>query len=260
MTFTTQVSIDIARDAELLQLCRKAGFQGVFIGIETSNAESLAETHKRQNLRVNLSEEVRKIASLGMLVTCGMIVGFDHDDLGIFERLAQFIGELPTPLIQLNVLTAPHATPLYTRLQAEGRLEGYDREGSPGLLHTNIRPKLMSPAQLRIGTKWLINQIYAPSAFADRLEAFGNASEASKMPARAVPVKVIQRALEKRLAAYGVEEQQMLTRLERLTARRPDLANPALKSLMYYAQARYMFEVNGIWDPKLAREGPALAA
>jgi radical SAM superfamily enzyme YgiQ (UPF0313 family) len=76
--FSTQVSIDLARDPELLALCVEAGFATMFIGIETPNEDSLAETLKRQNLRVNLTEEVIKVVSAGLMVMCGGIVGFDH--------------------------------------------------------------------------------------------------------------------------------------------------------------------------------------
>jgi radical SAM superfamily enzyme YgiQ (UPF0313 family) len=150
VSFSTQVSIDIARDPELLALCRAAGFRYLFIGVETPYEASLAETKKRQNLRIDLTEQVGRVVATGMLVTCGMIVGFDHDDPSIFVRQAEFIDRLATPLIQVNVLVAPFATPLYARLLAEGRIvQGETHTGT--LLETNIRPKLMSREQLKSG-------------------------------------------------------------------------------------------------------------
>ncbi len=258
--FGTQVSIDIARDAEMLALCRDAGFNNVFIGVETPNRASLAETMKRQNLRVDLAEEVRKVVAAGMLVTCGMMVGFDHDDLGIFERLAEFINRLPTPLIQLNVLVAPAATPLHKRLKEEDRIISEELEHASSFLETNIKPKLMTREQLKAGAKWLINNIYSPSAFARRLEAFCDECDTGERVAPIIPPKAGYRALAKRLAAYGPEEQDLLTRMHRLAELRPDLAGQIERGLSYYCQARYLFEFGRLWDPSLAHEAPPLAA
>ena len=88
VTFATQVSVDLASDTALLEHCAAAGLRSVFIGIETPNRESLAETHKRQNIRVDLAAEVTKVVQAGIMVMGGMIVGFDHDDSSIFERQA----------------------------------------------------------------------------------------------------------------------------------------------------------------------------
>ena len=130
--------------------CAPAGLRNVFIGIETPNQDSLAETQKRQNLRVDLAAEVRKITEAGMMVTSGMIAGFDHDDAGIFERLLDFISQLPVPIIGFGLLVAPAATPLHARMKSEGRLVGHDRLGAGSILDTNIVPKLMTLAQLQM--------------------------------------------------------------------------------------------------------------
>ena len=260
VVFGTQVSIDIARDQELLLLCRDAGFRSVFIGVETSNEESLAETMKRQNLRIDLVAEVGKVVAAGMLVTCGMIVGFDHDDLNIFERQAAFINRLPTPSIQVNALIAPPATPLYRRLKEEGRILSDERYHTGSLLETNIRPKLMTNEQLKAGAKWLVNNIYSPSAFAHRLELFGAICDVGPPLEHLVPVKATHRALAKRLASYGPDEQELLARVDALVARRPELVGQIQRALIYYCQARYLFETTGIWDSSLARQESPLAA
>jgi radical SAM superfamily enzyme YgiQ (UPF0313 family) len=72
--FSTQASIDLARDPILLELCTAAGLATIFVGVETPNEESLAETLKRQNLRIDLAAEVEKIVSAGIMVTCGIVV------------------------------------------------------------------------------------------------------------------------------------------------------------------------------------------
>ena len=85
-TFFTEASIDLADDAELMELMVEANIATVFIGIESPNEESLRETKKYQNVREarTIVERVR-IQDAGMEVWCGMIIGFDHDDTRIFK-------------------------------------------------------------------------------------------------------------------------------------------------------------------------------
>jgi radical SAM superfamily enzyme YgiQ (UPF0313 family) len=207
--FSTQASIDLARDEGLLRGCAEAGLTMIFVGIETPNQESLAETHKRQNMRVDLAGEVRKIVQAGVMVLCGMIVGFDHDDSGIFERQAEFIDTLAVPIVTLGLLVAPAATPLYARMQKEGRIVAHGRFGAGGLLETNIRPKLMSEAELKAGAAWLTNRIYSPDAFARRVRLFVEASP-TKSGFPNAPFAGAEMALAQRLAQYGPAEQNLL--------------------------------------------------
>jgi radical SAM superfamily enzyme YgiQ (UPF0313 family) len=176
MRFVTQLSIDVARDADLLKLAARAGLDRCFIGIETPNEESLKEVLKRQNTRLDLAAEIRKIASAGLMPLCGMIVGFDHDGPDIFERQAAFIESIPSPIIQVGMLVAPHGTPLYDRIKAENRLieSGYIGEGN--LIDTNILPAGMTPEELRTGLRWLLNEIFDPDRWFARLEKFAEVS------------------------------------------------------------------------------------
>ena len=120
--FATQMSIDAARDDELLALCNDAGLLNVFIGIETNDPESLKESKKRQNLRVDLGAEVRNIVGRGLRVEAGLMVGFDHDDLSAFERQFEFAMSLPVGGFNISVLVAPVGTPLYDAMRAQGRI------------------------------------------------------------------------------------------------------------------------------------------
>ena len=120
--FVTQVSIDAARDAELLKMCAEAGLTQVFIGIETPNEDSLKETKKRQNVGINLLDQVQHFLEHGIAVVGGMIVGFDSDRPDIFERQYEFAMSSPIPIFSVGALVAPAATPLHERMAKEGRL------------------------------------------------------------------------------------------------------------------------------------------
>jgi radical SAM superfamily enzyme YgiQ (UPF0313 family) len=250
--FSTQASIDLARDEDLLRGCAEAGLTMIFVGIETPNQESLAETHKRQNMRVDLAGEVRKIVQAGVMVLCGMIVGFDHDDSGIFERQAEFIDTLAVPIVSLGLLVAPAATPLYARMQKEGRIIGHGRFGASGSLETNIRPKLMSEAELKAGAAWLTNRIYSPDAFARRLRMFVEASP-TRSGSPTAPFAGAEMALAQRLAQYGPAEQNLLRLMQQLASQRPELRAQLSYILLFYCQVRFMLDHYRIWNPAPAR-------
>jgi radical SAM superfamily enzyme YgiQ (UPF0313 family) len=105
--FATQVSIDAAKDDELLRMCAEAGLTTVFIGIETPNESSLKEAKKRQNTGVDLTEQVRKFFDHGICVIGGMIVGFDADGLNTFERQYEFAMATAIPIITVGDMVAP---------------------------------------------------------------------------------------------------------------------------------------------------------
>ena len=169
--FSTQASIDLARDDELIELWSRAGLTHCFVGIETPNEESLRETKKRQNLGVNLVQQVENLLGHGVAVLAGMIVGFDSDDRDIFERQLDFAMNSPIPVLALNTLVAPPGTPLFDRLKKEGRLR-LDSGTGFMLGRTNFVPARLSSEELELGFRWLANKLYAPKAFAQRMLRF----------------------------------------------------------------------------------------
>src|SRR5262249_54888953 len=230
--------IDLARDSELLALCVEAGLTNMFIGIETPNEDSLAETSKRQNLRVNLTEEVSKVVSAGVHVMSGGMVGFDHDGPDIFERQAAFIDSLPVPLVTLGVLVASSATPLYARMEREGRLDhqdGRNRQEAGRYTTTNFRLQRISEAQLKSGMEWLLNHIYSPHAYGQRVKAFADIYPARVGGVTAPPLFAgIEGPLAHRLAQYGKEELNLLRLFQQISLQRPDLRSHLRNILIYY--------------------------
>ena len=158
ITFQTEVSLNVAGDEELLALMHAANFTTIFIGIESPRRESLAETKKTQNLRGDLVENVRKIQSYGIQVQAGMIVGFDHDDDSIFEEQLRFIQEARIPVSMTGMLQAMPKTPLYDRVEREGRLIT-ESTGDQFVL-SNIVPQRMTRRALYQGYRWLAEQLY----------------------------------------------------------------------------------------------------
>jgi radical SAM superfamily enzyme YgiQ (UPF0313 family) len=120
--FYTQASVNLAADHELVDLMGKAGFDSVFVGIETPIEESLRETGKLQNTRFDLLESVKKLQRAGMEVMGGFIIGFDSDPIDIDRHLVRFIQASGIPVAMTGLLTALPGSPLHDRFQEEGRL------------------------------------------------------------------------------------------------------------------------------------------
>jgi radical SAM superfamily enzyme YgiQ (UPF0313 family) len=121
-TFLTEASVNLAEDAELLDLMAKAGFYGVFLGIETPDQDSLQVTRKLQNTRNPLLEACRTINQAGLLIYAGFIIGFDGERAGAGERIRAFVEETGIPQPMLGVLQALPNTALWQRLKQEQRL------------------------------------------------------------------------------------------------------------------------------------------
>jgi radical SAM superfamily enzyme YgiQ (UPF0313 family) len=171
LTLFTEASIDLAEDDELMQLMGLANFQSVFIGIESPNEDSLIETKKLQNVRPKagtLLERVRRIHGHGLDVLCGMIVGFDHDDVSTFKAISNFIADARIANALIGQLHAIPTTPLYDRLKQEGRLnDGVDSN----LYGTNVVPLNMSRSELRDGFTDVMKETYSADAYFRRLDA-----------------------------------------------------------------------------------------
>ena len=168
--FLAQASIDLADDEPLMQMMVEAGFNTVFIGIETPDQDSLAECSKTQNKGRDLVEDVRRIQRAGLQVHGGFIVGFDHDTPAIFERQSDFIQESGIVTAMVGLLQAPPGTRLFERLEREGRLLGHS-SGDNVDGTTNIVPAMGLDA-LRDGYRKLLGHIYSPERYYARVTRF----------------------------------------------------------------------------------------
>jgi len=158
ISFQTEASLNAAHDEELLQLLHDANFTTIFIGIESPRKESLKESKKTQNIRGDLVADVRKIQSYGLQVQAGMIVGFDADDLSIFDEQLRFIQDARIPVSMTGMLQAMPKTPLHERVQKEGRLLA--ESTGDQFVFSNIIPRSMSRLDLYRGYRALIRQLY----------------------------------------------------------------------------------------------------
>jgi radical SAM superfamily enzyme YgiQ (UPF0313 family) len=169
-TLLTEVSANLARDEELMQLMSAANFFKVFLGLETPNHDSLLKCGKKQNTVGSLAEVVDTIHRHGMQVMGGFIVGFDQDPEDIFDMQARFIQQIGVVTAMVGILTALPQTRLWHRLKAEGRLlSDATGENTDGRL--NFRP-IMDKEKLIKGYQQLLTTLYSPKNYYQRINTF----------------------------------------------------------------------------------------
>jgi radical SAM superfamily enzyme YgiQ (UPF0313 family) len=166
----TEASINMADDDELMRMMVKAGFDRVFVGIETPNEESLVECNKSQNENRDLIGSIKRIQNFGMEVQGGFIVGFDNDPASIFKKQIDFIQKSGIVTAMVGLLNAPRGTRLYERLKKEDRIiEGFTGDNTDCSM--NFVPK-MKKETLIDGYQHILHTIYAPKAYYARITTF----------------------------------------------------------------------------------------
>lgn len=166
----TEASINLADDDQLMHLMVQAGFEAVFIGIESPNKDSLIECNKYQNANRDMILSVKKIQDAGLEVQGGFIVGFDNDHPKIFEELTSFIQKSGIVTAMVGLLNAPKGTKLEKRLMDEGRMLK-DFTGNNTDFTINFIPRMDSEKLLN-GYKSIVKTIYSPKYFYERVMTF----------------------------------------------------------------------------------------
>ena len=171
ITLACEATLNLASKDEMLSLMQRANFETIFIGIESPRKSSLLETNKRQNTHGSIVDAVHRVQAYNMVVIAGMIVGFDNDDTDIFQEQFDFLMEAGIPFTTSGVLVALEKTPLYYRMEREGRLLGfnYEEHRGHGAADLNFIPKLMTVEEIKRGFNWLIRALYAHENYSKRL-------------------------------------------------------------------------------------------
>lgn len=170
LSFYTEASINLADDEGLVAMMVEAGFDTVFIGIETPDEAGLAESGKLQNQSRNLVEDVKRLQRAGLQVQGGFIVGFDSDTPAIFQSQIEFIQKSGIVTAMVGLLQALPGTGLYERIKREKRLIS-DSTGDNVSASSNIVPRMGLEA-LQEGYKLILRTIYSPENYYRRMKAF----------------------------------------------------------------------------------------
>jgi len=243
--FNTEASVNLADDEPLMGMMVQAGFDAVFVGIETPSEESLTECNKQQNKNRNLLESVKLMQRAGLQVQGGFIVGFDSDTPSIFQRQIEFIQKSGIVTAMVGLLNAPPGTRLYERMRKEGRLIGLiSGDNVDGT--TNILPKMGLDA-LREGYKNMMRHIYSPEHYYKRAMTF---LREYKRPKIRTPLD-FQRLLAVlrasiRLGIFGKERFQYWKILSWTLFHRPQLLPLTITFAIYGHHFRRVSELNRI--------------
>jgi radical SAM superfamily enzyme YgiQ (UPF0313 family) len=170
--FSTEASLNLADDPELMQLMKDASFKSVFLGIETPDESGLIASNKLQNTHRSLLDSIATIQSYGMQVMGGFILGFDTDRVDIFDRMVEFIQKSGIPIAMVGLLQAMPGTQLFRRLWKEGRIldAGHGNNTSE---HLNFLPH-MDAASLIEGYRSVLKRIYSCEAYYERVKLYLN--------------------------------------------------------------------------------------
>jgi radical SAM superfamily enzyme YgiQ (UPF0313 family) len=230
--FFTEASINLADDPELMTMMAQAGFDSVFIGIESPDENSLAECRKVHNKNRDMVQDVKKIHRCGLQVMGGFIVGFDSDPPSIFQRQIDFIQKSGIVTAMVGLLQAPPGTRLYERLASEQRVSK-DFSGDNVDGRTNIIPT-MGLERLINGYRAIMKQIYSPRRYYQRIRRI---LRDLKAPVATTPVD-FQRLLAffragLRLGLFGKERYQYWYLLMWTITRRPRLMPLAVTLAIY---------------------------
>ena len=230
--FFTEASINLADDPELMTMMSQAGFDSVFIGIESPDEKSLTECRKTHNKNRDLLLDVKKIHRSGLQVMGGFIVGFDSDTPSIFQRQVDFIQKSGIVTAMVGMLQAPPGTRLFNRMMREERVSS-DFSGDNVDGRTNIVPT-MGLDRLTDGYRTIMKQIYSPRRYYQRVRCI---LKELKMPVAKIPVD-FQRFLAffracLRLGILGKERFQYWRLLTWTLVRRPKMLPLAVTLAIY---------------------------
>jgi radical SAM superfamily enzyme YgiQ (UPF0313 family) len=245
LPFNTETSINLADDRDLMDMMVKAGFDTVFIGIETPDEQGLTECNKQQNKNRDLMESVKVMQRAGLQVQGGFIVGFDSDTLSIFQRQIEFIQKSGIVTAMVGMLNAPPGTRLYERMSKEGRLVGIiSGDNVDGT--TNIIPKMGIDA-LREGYCKMMQYLYSPRQYYKRTITF---LREYKMPKTRIPMD-LQRVIAVfrsciRLGFFGRERFQYWKILSWTIFCRPRLVSLAITLAIYGYHFRKISKLSSV--------------
>ena len=158
--WSAAVTIDVTDDPPLIRAMALAGCTGVFIGFESLTDRNLADARKKTPRAADYARRVQMLHDHGIQVNGSFVLGFDHDRRDVFPRTAEWVEENRLECATFHILTPYPATPLFGRMEAEGRLLHRDW-ALYDTAHAVFRPRHMAPEELEAGYAWLYRRLFS---------------------------------------------------------------------------------------------------
>jgi radical SAM superfamily enzyme YgiQ (UPF0313 family) len=209
--FSTEASMNLADDAQLLNMMKAVNFFAIFVGIESPDTETLVAMQKKQNTRRSLADSVHKIYGAGMFVIAGFIVGFDTEKGSMSAGMIDCIEATTIPVCMVGLLTALPNTQMTRRLEAEKRLLPLQSDDGDQCLAGLNFVTLRERRDILLDYKTVLEAVYEPSAYFSRVRAVGRALRRPDLPVK-FNIKMALRELN-----------HLLRLVWKMTVRRPDL-------------------------------------
>jgi radical SAM superfamily enzyme YgiQ (UPF0313 family) len=199
--FSTEASLNLADDAQLLGMMSAANFFAIFTGIESPDTETLVQAQKKQNTRRDIADSVHRIYAAGMFVIAGFIVGFDTERDAVDQGIVECIEATGIPVCMAGLLTALPNTQLSRRLEREGRLlplvipsdaAAAGDQCTAGLNFVTLRPR----EQVLSDYRSVLATVYRPADYFARVRRVGRLLRRPKLQ-----VKVEGAGLQHQLGA-----------------------------------------------------------
>jgi len=183
--FSTEASINLAEDDELLEMMKRANFFAIFVGIESPDTDTLISTSKRQNTRRDIAESIQKIYRAGIFVNAGFIIGFDAEKGSIAQAMIDCIEDTAVPVAMVGLLYALPNTGLHRRLAKEGRLHPdadiHQSESDADQCTTGLNFETQRPREDMLDDyRSVLRGIYDPDAFFARVSRMARELDLSK--------------------------------------------------------------------------------
>lgn len=163
-----QASVTLADDEELLKKAAESGCCAFFLGIESLSQENLKSVRKGFNRVEKYGEVIKKFFDHGISITAGIIFGFDGDDESVFERTVEFLEKNKITMATPAILTPLPGTPLYKKLEKEGRILDRNLQRYDGR-NVVFMPRLMSPETLQEGYYWVNHRFFSIASILKRV-------------------------------------------------------------------------------------------
>jgi radical SAM superfamily enzyme YgiQ (UPF0313 family) len=249
VSLTTQVSMNLADDLELARSMVQAGFDTIFVGIETPNPTALEECGKSQNRGRDLISDIRNLQNVGLEVQGGFILGFDGDTTSIFQTMVDFIQKSGVVTAMVGLLQSAPGTRLHARMRSEGRLLG-NASGDNADGRTNIVPR-MGLQTLLDGYRDVMERTFSPRPYYERVRTFLREFRPARgsRSIRVTQFRTFARCLY-RIGVKGKERGEFWKLLAWTLLRHPSLLYDAMRLAIYGRHYRTIFETRIL--PQLA--------
>ncbi len=167
--WSSQAGVQAGRDGEFLSLAAQSGCKQLFLGLESISQLSMAEVNKGCNRVDEYSDIIARIHSHGIAVQAGVVFGFDHDGPEIFSDTLDFLEAAGIQNATFNILTPFPGTPLFRKLDTEGRILTRNWRKYNGRDEVVYQPKNMSAPDLLAGFRYANERFYSLASVAKRL-------------------------------------------------------------------------------------------